>query len=288
VSQTLDAVLQKGQTMPEKNRFPAVLQPIVIDRAAFNQGENAKYTPHIGEADVMDPLVARGPHAVGVRDAGPAIVSPTVTTCKGSRGGSSSEAIDEITAIHLAQQQAAGIPFRKAKRAQSTTDDESWVEGQQSNTLNNFDVGDTRTTHAVVEQQVYENHAQDSRVTGPHAVAPTVAAKFGTGGGNVPLVNAEPHIVQASELRSMQDFNPSDPSFTLRRGGVQHGVLTPMAVRRLTPNECLRLQGFPDNWTNIPWKGKPTAPDGPQYKCAGNSFAVPVVRWIGTRIAAQP
>jgi DNA (cytosine-5)-methyltransferase 1 len=75
---------------------------------------------------------------------------------------------------------------------------------------------------------------------------------------------------------------------TCSQGGT--AVLTLMAVRRLTPNECLRLQGFPDGWTNIPWKGKPEgqAPDGPQYKCAGNSFAVPVVRWIGTRIAAQP
>jgi DNA (cytosine-5)-methyltransferase 1 len=104
----------------------------------------------------------------------------------------------------------------------------------------------------------------------------------------VPLdgMNLLSRLGECGETHSMQEFNPSDPSFTLRRGGMQHGVLTPMAVRRLTPNECLRLQGFPDNWTNIPWKGKPTAPDGPQYKCAGNSFAVPVVRWIGTRIAS--
>ena len=105
----------------------------------------------------------------------------------------------------------------------------------------------------------------------------------------VPLdgMNLLSRLGECGETHSMQDFNPADPSFTLRRGGSQHGVLTPMAVRRLTPNECLRLQGFPDDWTNIPWKGKTTAPDGPQYKCAGNSFAVPVVRWIGTRIAAQ-
>ncbi|MEY4403748.1 MAG: hypothetical protein RIR91_1783 [Verrucomicrobiota bacterium] len=104
----------------------------------------------------------------------------------------------------------------------------------------------------------------------------------------VPLdgMNLLSRLGKCGETHSMQEFNPADPSFTLRRGGMQHGVLTPMAVRRLTPNECLRLQGFPDNWTNIPWKGKPTAPDGPQYKCAGNSFAVPVVRWIGTRIAS--
>jgi len=64
-------------------------------------------------------------------------------------------------------------------------------------------------------------------------------------------------------------------------------VATPMAVRRLTPTECERLQGFPDNWSQIPWKGKPAdqCPDGPRYKCAGNSMAVPVMRWIGEQIA---
>jgi len=56
-----------------------------------------------------------------------------------------------------------------------------------------------------------------------------------------------------------------------------------MAVRRLTPVECERLQGFPDGYTNIKAKGKPT-PDGPRYKALGNSWAVPVVRWIGARI----
>jgi DNA (cytosine-5)-methyltransferase 1 len=57
-----------------------------------------------------------------------------------------------------------------------------------------------------------------------------------------------------------------------------------MAVRRLTPVECERLQGFPDNYTNIPWRKATEAPDGPRYKALGNSWAVPVVRWIGERI----
>lgn len=61
-------------------------------------------------------------------------------------------------------------------------------------------------------------------------------------------------------------------------------LLTPMAVRRLTPVECERLQGFPDNYTNIPWRKKPESPDGPRYKALGNSWAVPNVRWIGERI----
>jgi DNA (cytosine-5)-methyltransferase 1 len=160
VSQTLDAVLAKGQTMPEKNRFPAVLQPkpVVIDRAAFNQGENAQYEPHIGESEVMDSLVARGPHAVA------------------------------------------------------------------------FDTYNQTTSNT---SQAVRSAASD-----------------------VDHVGAV--------------FSPT------------------MAVRRLTPNECYRLQGFPDNWGRIPWKGKPAeeCPDGPQYKAAGNSMAVPVMRWIGERIAA--
>jgi DNA (cytosine-5)-methyltransferase 1 len=60
-------------------------------------------------------------------------------------------------------------------------------------------------------------------------------------------------------------------------------VAQQMAVRRLTPKECERLQGFPDNYTDIKPKGKPT-PDGSRYKALGNSMAVPVMAWIGKRI----
>ena len=68
-------------------------------------------------------------------------------------------------------------------------------------------------------------------------------------------------------------------------GGFEGTVMqTNMAVRRLTPVECERLQGFPDNYTNIPWRTKDESPDGPRYKALGNSWAVPNVRWIGKRI----
>jgi DNA (cytosine-5)-methyltransferase 1 len=60
-----------------------------------------------------------------------------------------------------------------------------------------------------------------------------------------------------------------------------------MAVRRLTPTECERLQGFPDGYTNIPWRKAAESPDGPRYKALGNSWAVPVVAWIGQRIQNQ-
>lgn len=81
-----------------------------------------------------------------------------------------------------------------------------------------------------------------------------------------------------------------DPAFTLQAGH-SHAVAAPMeelmprlSVRRLTPTECERLQGFPDGWTDIPWRGKDHAPDGPRYKALGNSMAVPCMRWIGERI----
>jgi DNA (cytosine-5)-methyltransferase 1 len=67
-----------------------------------------------------------------------------------------------------------------------------------------------------------------------------------------------------------------------------NGVLQAMQVRRLTPRECERLQGFPDDYTLIPWRKKPAdqCPDGPRYKALGNSWAVPVASWIGERIQA--
>ena len=72
-------------------------------------------------------------------------------------------------------------------------------------------------------------------------------------------------------------------------GGRHDGVMQPdMSVRRLTPTECERLQGFPNGWTAIPWRGKDAdaCPDGPRYKALGNSMAVNVMRWIGQRIDA--
>jgi DNA (cytosine-5)-methyltransferase 1 len=76
-----------------------------------------------------------------------------------------------------------------------------------------------------------------------------------------------------------------DMTGTLRREthGHEPVVMQAMAVRRLTPVECERLQGFPDSYTDIKSKNKPT-PDGPRYKALGNSMAVPVMAWIGQRI----
>lgn len=79
------------------------------------------------------------------------------------------------------------------------------------------------------------------------------------------------------------------PALTCKNDGTHSGpslieLMPRLAVRRLTPTECERLQGFPDGWTDIPWRGKDHAPDGPRYKALGNSMAVPCMRWIGERI----
>ena len=80
-----------------------------------------------------------------------------------------------------------------------------------------------------------------------------------------------------------QTIKSPSGGFTESIGAVHIG----MAVRRLTPTECERLQGFPDGYTNIPWRKAAESPDGPRYKALGNSWAVPVVAWIGQRIQDQ-
>jgi len=116
------------------------------------------------------------------------------------------------------------------------------------------------------------------------------ASEDGTGRGT-PLVPAIAFDCKASgqngfgigEIASTQRAMGHANSHT--NGGGHQAVMAGMQVRRLTPMECERLQGFPDGYTQVPHRGKQAA-DGPRYKALGNSWAVPVVRWIGERIAA--
>ena len=89
---------------------------------------------------------------------------------------------------------------------------------------------------------------------------------------------------QSASAHSIGYENEMAPTLEAGEGGNNKpAVHVDMQVRRLTPVECERLQGFPDGYTDIKLKGKPT-PDGPRYKALGNSMAVPVMRWIGERI----
>jgi DNA (cytosine-5)-methyltransferase 1 len=118
-------------------------------------------------------------------------------------------------------------------------------------------------------------------------VSGTIKASGGVAGGG-----SETFLAQAVGFDSYNLCETGDLTQTLKspQGGVTESigaVRVDMAVRRLTPTECERLQGFPDGYTNIPWRKAAESPDGPRYKALGNSWAVPVVAWIGQRIQNQ-
>ena len=116
-----------------------------------------------------------------------------------------------------------------------------------------------------------------------------VAATMGTHGSSSnssgPTVMVAQPMVLMDQGGSVMNVNTDGTVGTLRREthGHEPVVMQRMAVRRLTPVECERLQGFPDNYTDIKPNNKQT-PDGPRYKALGNSMAVPVMAWIGQRI----
>ena len=151
----------------------------------------------------------------------------------------------------------------------------------------------------------YENHAQDSRIKDTGDVSPQLNAKAGTGGGNLPLVQTFTKTAHPQNSEQGQGFAETDTAKTLSvhtspASEIRAEELVAVAiagntigrkphnatVRRLLPIETERLMGFPDNWTRIPWKGKPAeeCPDSPRYKACGNSMCVNVMRWIGMRI----
>jgi site-specific DNA-cytosine methylase len=276
--------------------------------------------------------------------------------------------------------------FRKSRRAQSVDDFETWVDDGLANTLNTFDLGDIRTTHAVaysvredakantfsateldvansigaLQPSPQSHHAQvfvaqpivlenqggsviNTSQTGivgtlrrethghePSIVAHAFKVRGGCEGGGKGYLGKDEQAFTISTVQDQQiavgvdmyNLTTSQNSTQTLRGnkhidhvggvmqqmavdtyngtiqgdvtatmtadmaGPTHSgpkVMQNMAVRRLTPKECERLQGFPDGYTDIRPKGKDT-PDGSRYKALGNSWAVPVVAWIGKRI----
>ena len=140
--------------------------------------------------------------------------------------------------------------------------------------------GDWRRAAAVLfEPASLRRHPAPSREAG-EGVARCLTR--GSGGGQRYDAESETLLPVAHTLRG-EGFDASED-------GTGRGTpLVPLgkaAVRRLTPRECERLQGFPDDYMLVPWRGG-VATDGPRYKALGNSMTVPVMRWIGSRIAAQ-
>ena len=175
--------------------------------------------------------------------------------------------------------------------------------------------GQDAHTGRVIAATVYENHPNDSRVKEMGDVSTTVNSRYGTGGGNIPLVafksnmgshvggvnsdgmsepvmsNAPPAVAFAQNSRDEVRLQGGDGQISgalAAEPGMKQTtyVAENLKVRRLTPEECELLQGFPKGYTKIPYRNKSreNCPDGPRYKALGNSMAVPVMRWLGERI----
>lgn len=166
-------------------------------------------------------------------------------------------------------------PFRKVRRAQSETDFETWEKDEKANTLNCFDQGDVRSTNVVAQPIAVDcfNQTINEKTTQ-------------TIGSSASDVNHYGAVLEQKSVGALcaRDYKGVSSQY-VDEGKVITSPVT-MAIRRLTPKECERLQGFPDDWTKIPYRNKPAdqCPDGPRYKACGNSMAVPVMRWIGQRI----
>jgi site-specific DNA-cytosine methylase len=191
--------------------------------------------------------------------------------------------------------------YTKAKRAQSDTDDETWVEGQVNPTLSLFDCGDVRATTIAIQAYSIRKDAKANNFSAtPTDVGLTVSALVpGVQSHHAQIFLAEaipldlrnsqrdPEKHDAQNRQGLGVESVGDPAPTVDALFV-HGVAQAMTVRRLTPRECERLQGFSDDYTLIPWRKKAASdcPDGPRYKALGNSMAVNCMEWIGERIAA--
>ena len=152
-------------------------------------------------------------------------------------------------------------------------------------TLNIMDnTGDSRATVIIFDTG---GHGDGIRVT--EETTPTPQARMGTGGNNTPMIAIQGNAIGREPQNGPGGKGYSeegDPMFTLTKLD-QHGVSTPNVVRRLTPTECERLQGFPDGWTTHrvdEKKGLVEQADSARYKQMGNAVAVPVVEWIMARL----
>ena len=232
--------------------------PLIIDRAAFNQGENAQYEPRIEEGETMSSLVAKGPHAVAqpiaIQDVRP------IEKAQNGRGWN-----DDGTSYTVDTKATQGVaqPIAVDTYNYTTNDHTTQTIRSQSDTEH---IGAVLQPIAVDWRtaQVDQGIAQTLKTDLAKMSGPCIA---------VDVYNQKTTGDKFGVVREQHGTN-------------MNAVLHSMAIRRLTPKECERLQGFPDDWTKIPYRNKEAdqCPDGPRYKACGNSMAVPVMRWIGQRI----
>jgi len=187
-------------SQPGTHQQTYIAEPVVVlDRAAYNQGANALYVPLIEESHTTPTLVARGPHAV---------LTPVAFSMREDASNGSFD-VKEAKTAHCLQAMRPAVTSHHAQNIivqpeayildsftsnsmLSSNPNSGCRQADISKCLDTACLNPTANQGGVaIVQKLYENHPNDSRVTGPHDIAPTVVSRYGTGGGNVPLINTE-------------------------------------------------------------------------------------------------
>jgi DNA (cytosine-5)-methyltransferase 1 len=243
-------------------------EPIFLDRASFNQGANAHFSPVIRQDGVSDALIARGPHAVAAR-----MTAFGEYTCDNTASTIKQRDHKDAKDLIVTTQYGEIVGSLTARHDSSPCAD----RGQNVICIAENTIG--RQDHNGGNGKGFQDELSYTLNT---VAAPAVAFKFDPLSSNSMKSSNPESGCNAVEVSHCLDTTTPEPS--KNQGGI--AIVQQYAVRRLTPTECERLQGFPDGHTAIPWRNKTASecPDGPRYKALGNSMAVPVMRWIGERI----
>ena len=277
----------------------------VVDKRTGHADEGVSPTIKTDLAQGMGPVIGFGARDNG-QDAG-VEVAPTLRACNSVNGNEGSgwtagvampyqdvsgtlcRRDDAVTSNQIAEQNKL-IPMDMMKGYENHPQDSRIKETEVSQTL-----GAEPSLGLPLAQNVSaftQNQRDEVRlIDGDGQIAAALSTSVGPKQGNTLAIESE-EIIGFQPGQLVRGFGPkpdAEVSATLKKvhNDQSPHLATEMAVRRLTPRECERLQGFPDDWTAILWKGKPPeeCPDGPRYRATGNSMAVNVMQWIGMRIA---
>lgn len=279
--------LNPGETQSRRVYPTSGVYPTLSTREKSGQSQESVFlcqTAHsqstelgVGESDVMNTLDTTNNTAVAAldfkvkpvaflysqgakaRSLGISEISPTLKTGHNPVVAFASNQRDEVRELEVAGALAAQ-PGIKQQTYICRADG-------QTNAMTSVDMAPTLTSHAKKDPPLIYP-AEDSTGEDEPVTLQIHGGKPGGGKGA---------LIQRDMSATLSTHNTQTPI----TGGHEKRGLT---VRRLTPRECERLQGFPDDYTDIPYRNKEHAPDGARYKALGNSMAVPVMRWIGERI----
>jgi len=224
-----------------------------------------------GRDDIPDTSMCLNAGGMGRQDAESETLIPvTAFQCHGSSVG-------EMGTLRATGNVQSGVPFTLA--VHGTQDPDTLID--KAHTLGR-NQGQENVVYTLAERGRQGGHALEYRSDG------TANALLTPNGGRAGMGIGAISVCKTANTKSNGlGISDDGAAYTLDTAPNQ-AIASDSYVRRLTPRECERLQGFPDDYTRIAWRGKPAehCPDSPRYRVLGNSMAVPVMRWIGQQIDA--